>query len=163
MRADRRHQVAYRPYAALGRFETKSQLIGRGHCSWSLQQRLSKSTERRAKPHGSLSLLVPDRHGSPRLSRRRFPYAISSGLLGCVQARVRRLYQFLASAAVIGTSGHSGTDGDRTWYSGKLPAIHHAPQFLGHAQSMLLAGLRKQHGELFSTVPADHVDLPELL
>ena len=36
MRADRRHQIAHRPYAAIGRFETESQLIGGGHCSWSL-------------------------------------------------------------------------------------------------------------------------------
>ena len=32
MRADRRHQIAHRPYAAIHRLETESELVGRRHC-----------------------------------------------------------------------------------------------------------------------------------
>src|SRR6185369_1536125 len=68
-----------------------------------------------------------------------------------------------ACAAVIGPSGHSGADSDRPRYSRKLPAIDQPPQLLGHSQGLLLAGLRKQDGELFSSVTADHIDLAQLL
>src|SRR6266550_8574703 len=32
MRAHRRHQIVHRPYAAIGRLETESELAGRRHC-----------------------------------------------------------------------------------------------------------------------------------
>ena len=32
MRAHRRHQIAHRPYAAIQRLETESELVGRRHC-----------------------------------------------------------------------------------------------------------------------------------
>ena len=64
---------------------------------------------------------------------------------------------------MIGAGGHSGADRDRPRHSGKLPAIDHPPQLLGHGQGMLLAGLREQDGELFSSVAADYIDLPQLL
>jgi hypothetical protein len=64
---------------------------------------------------------------------------------------------------MIGTRGHSGADRHRTRHSGKLPAIHHPPQFLGYTECMLLARLREQDGEFLPPVTANYVNLSELL
>src|ERR1700722_176984 len=106
----------------------------------------------------------------PRLScwrssagQRRGGNFVATILLGEIETVVGSPDQFIARRSMLRIRRHSCADGDRSWHARKLPALDHLPQLLPDAHGVLHAGLSQQNSELFATVAANDVDLPQLL
>src|SRR5208283_4400207 len=89
--------------------------------------------------------------------------SIASRLFRSVECRVSGLHQFVARGAMFRQGGGSGADGHGSRHPRELPAFHHLPQFLRHAQSLLGVDLRQQDSEFLAAIAAHNVYLAHLL
>ena len=89
--------------------------------------------------------------------------AVAACYFGGVEAGVGGFDDLVAGGSVFGIGGGAGADGDRARHSRELPGGDQAAQLFRDSQRVLRVGLRKQDGEFFSAVAADHVDLSQLL
>src|SRR5216683_2348165 len=106
--------------------------------------------------------LLPASH-SGAASEWRQANPISSRLLGRVETGVRRSNQFVPGCSVVRESSSSSTDCDLPRHARELPALHHLSQFFGDADSVGSAGLGQQNAEFLASIPANHINFPQLL
>src|SRR5271155_6044536 len=90
-------------------------------------------------------------------------HAVSSSLFGNIERGIGSSEEFMAIASELWAVGHARTDGDRTRHAGKMERFHRATEFLCGFQSVLTAGLGKEHGELLAAVSTYNVTFAHLL
>jgi hypothetical protein len=88
---------------------------------------------------------------------------VSPAVFCQIQPAIGSLNQQVALAAVFRKGCHSGADRDRAWNSGELPRFHRSPQFFGYGECVIRIGLRQHNYKFLASVPADYIDLPQLL